>query len=80
MWRFAGTMWGSFWQFRVMLFVLDPLLRDHEALALLICIWFSAPLGLLIAEAIRRRVDAMQRLSGVPTTGNRPGRGIAGAG
>lgn len=57
MWRFVGTMWGSFWLFRVMLFVLDPLLREHEAAALLICIWFSAPLGLLIAEAIRRRID-----------------------
>lgn len=59
MWRFVGTMWGSFWLFRVMLFVLDPLLRNHEAVALLICIWFSAPLGLLIAETVRRRIDAV---------------------
>lgn len=63
MWRFAGTMWGSFWLFRVMLFVLDPLLRNHEALALLICIWLSAPLGMLIAEVIRRRLETLSRLS-----------------
>lgn len=53
--RFAGSMWGSFWLFRVMLFVLDPLLRDYESMALLICIWFSAPLGIAIAEIARRR-------------------------
>ena len=40
--RFVGSMWGSFWLFRVMLFVLGPLLRDFESAALLICIWFSA--------------------------------------
>ena len=54
--RFVGSMWGSFWLFRVMLFVLDPLLRNHEAAALLICIWFSAPLGILIAEVCRKRL------------------------
>ena len=80
MWRFVGTMWGSFWLFRVMLFVLDPLLRDHEAVALLICIWFSAPLGMLIAEIIRRRIDASERMPVVATNGNRQGHGIAGAG
>ena len=52
--RFAGSMWGSFWLFRVMLFVLDPLLRNHEAAAILICIWFSAPLGIVLAEVYRR--------------------------
>ena len=55
--RFVGSMWGSFWLFRVMLFVLGPLLREYEAAALLICIWFSAPLGILIAEIVRRRLD-----------------------
>jgi len=55
--RFVGSMWGSFWLFRVMLFVLGPLLRDWEAAALLICIWFSAPLGILIAELCRRSLD-----------------------
>ena len=53
--RFAGSMWGAFWLFRVMLFVLGPLLRGQEAAALLICIWFSAPLGILIAETYRTR-------------------------
>jgi len=79
MWRFVGTMWGSFWLFRVMLFVLDPLLRDHEAVALLICIWFSAPLGMLIAEIIRRRIDAMEKLPTLPTKGIGRGQSIAGA-
>ncbi len=58
MWRFVGSMWGSFWLFRVLLFVIDPLFRDIEALAILICIWGSAPAGILIAEIVRRRVDA----------------------
>ena len=58
MWRFAGSMWGSFWLFRVLLFVIDPLFRDIEALAIQICIWGSAPAGILIAEMVRRRVDA----------------------
>ncbi len=57
MFRYAGSMWGSFWLFRVMLFVIDPLLREFEAAAILICIWFSAPLGIVIAELIRRRLD-----------------------
>ena len=49
MFRYAGSMWGSFWLFRVMLFVLGPLLRDYNTASILICIWFSAPLGILIA-------------------------------
>jgi Predicted membrane protein (DUF2306) len=77
MWRFIGTMWGSFWLFRVMLFVLDPLLRDYEAVALLICIWFSAPLGMLIAEVVRRRIDGVAKLPTVPTKGLGGGRGVA---
>lgn len=80
MWRFVGTMRGSFWLFRVMLFVLDPLLRSHEAVALLICIWFSAPLGMLIAGFIRRRIDAAQALPMAAPRGMRQGEGIAGAG
>ncbi len=54
--RFAGSMWGAFWLFRVMLFVLGPLLRDHEAANILVCIWLSAPLGILIAEIVRRKL------------------------
>jgi hypothetical protein len=55
--RFAGSMWGAFWLFRVMLFVGGPQLRNHEAANLLMCIWLSAPLGILIAELFRRRSD-----------------------
>jgi hypothetical protein len=58
MWRFVGSMWGAFWLFRALLFVIDPLFRSVEALAILICIWGSAPAGILIAETIRRRLDA----------------------
>lgn len=58
--RLAGAMWGSFWLFRVMLFVLGPLLRNHEAAALLSCIWLSAPLGIVIAEVARRKYDQQQ--------------------
>lgn len=57
MWRFAGSMWGSFWLFRAMLLFLDPALRGYESAAILTCIWGSAPLGILIAEMIRRYVD-----------------------
>ena len=55
--RYAGSMWGAFWLFRVMEFVLGPLLRNHDSASLLICIWFSAPLGIVLAELIRRRAD-----------------------
>ena len=54
---FIGSMWGSFWLFRVMLFVIDPMLRNYEAAAILICIWGSAPLGIVIGDMIRRRLD-----------------------
>ena len=55
MWRFIGSMWGAFWLFRVMLFVLGPIMRNIEAGAILVCIWFSAPLGIAIAEWFRVR-------------------------
>jgi hypothetical protein len=55
MFRFLGAMWGAFWLFRVMLFVLGPIMRNVEAGAILTCIWFSAPLGVLIAEWFRKR-------------------------
>ncbi|MEX0337644.1 MAG: hypothetical protein AB3N11_01250, partial [Arenibacterium sp.] len=61
MWRFLGSMWGSFWLFRVMLCVIDPLFRNMEAVAILTCIWGSAPGGILIAEVIRRRLDSQKR-------------------
>lgn len=54
--RFAGSMWGAFWLFRVMLFVGGPIFRDFEAVNLLLCIWLSAPLGILIAEIVRRKI------------------------
>lgn len=61
MWRFIGSMWGAFWLFRVMLFVLGPIMGNIEAGAILVCIWFSAPLGIAITEWFRVR-----RLTGRP--------------
>ncbi|MEP4197512.1 MAG: DUF2306 domain-containing protein [Aliishimia sp.] len=54
--RFMGAMWGSFWLFRVVLFVIDPFLREVQAAAILIVNWGSAPAGILIADLIRRRI------------------------
>ena len=62
--RFAGSMWGAFWLFRVMLVVTGPLLRNYETASILISIWFSAPLGILIAEAFRRQQLPRPRLKG----------------
>lgn len=70
--RFAGSMWGAFWLFRAMLLVLGPLLRDWEAAALLICIWFSAPLGIVLAEVLRRYLEkrsAAGAAAAVPASG-----------
>ncbi len=64
--RYAGSMWGAFWLFRVMEFVLGPLLRNHDTVSLLICIWSSAPLGILIAEFIRTRAARQARLPAQP--------------
>ena len=64
MFRFAGSMWGAFWLFRVMLFVIDPLLRGVESAAILWCIWMSAPLGVVLGELVRRRIDARAGVRG----------------
>lgn len=53
--RYAGSMWGAFWVFRVMLVVTGPLLRNWESVSLLLSIWLSAPIGILIAEYFRTR-------------------------
>ena len=53
--RHIGSMWGAFWLFRVMLVVTGPLLRNYETASILLSVWFSAPLGILIAEAVRKR-------------------------
>ncbi|MGR8919232.1 MAG: DUF2306 domain-containing protein [Gammaproteobacteria bacterium] len=55
--RFAGSMWGAFWLYRLMLFVTGPLMREWETASFLFSTWFSAPLGVLIAEVLRRRWD-----------------------
>ena len=55
--RFVGAMYGAFWLFRALLIVTGPLLREWESASLLISIWLSAPLGLIIADALRRSWD-----------------------
>ena len=55
MFRWLGSMWGAYWLFRVILFTFDPLLRGIEGAAFLISTWFSAPLGMAIAEWFRTR-------------------------
>ncbi len=64
MFRFLGSMWGAFWLFRVMLFVLGPLMRNIEGGAILVCIWLSAPLGIAIAEWFRTRRPAHENERG----------------
>ena len=56
--RFVGAMYGAFWIFRVLLMVTGPQLREWETVSLLISIWASAPLGLLMADGLRRVWDA----------------------
>ncbi len=65
--RWAGSMWGAFWLFRVLLVVTGPLLRNYESASLLISIWLSAPLGIAIAEYLRLRM-ARRRTSVVKKT------------
>ncbi|MEM7341709.1 MAG: DUF2306 domain-containing protein [Actinomycetota bacterium] len=57
MFRHAGAMWGAFWLFRVMLVFTGPIFREMETVSILLSIWLSAPLGIVIAEMVRRRLD-----------------------
>jgi hypothetical protein len=36
--------------------VMGPILRDYPSANILLCIWVSAPLGILIAEIVRRKI------------------------
>jgi hypothetical protein len=66
MWRFAGSMWGAFWGYRVIMLVPDPILRDTDGWTFLIPSWVSVPAGILIAEAIRVRRDRRSIAFGHP--------------
>lgn len=55
--RFAGSMWGAFWIFRIMLAITGPLFRNWESVSILMSIWLSAPLGILVAEVWRRKLE-----------------------
>lgn len=59
--RVAGSMWGAYWLFRIMLIFTGPLLRDYETVSLLMSIWLSAPLGILLAEYLRLRLESRER-------------------
>lgn len=52
--RYAGSLWGSFWVFRTIELVLGPFLRSYDTASILVCIWASAPLGIIIAEFARK--------------------------
>ncbi len=64
--RFAGSMWGAFWIFRIMLLVTGPLFRNYESVSILLRIWLSAPLGILLAEIIRKKLEKRAQTRGVP--------------
>jgi len=51
--RFYGSMWGSFFIFRLIFFILGPLLRSYGALSILIATYGSAPIGIAISEYVR---------------------------
>lgn len=53
--RFMGSMWVAVWLFRAMLLVTGPLSREWESASLLLSIWFSALLGIVIAEVFHQR-------------------------
>ena len=52
MFRCTGSMWGSFWIFRGLELFLGPLLTSYRVLSIQLCMWTSAPLGILVAEII----------------------------
>jgi len=60
--RFVGSMWGAFWIFRIMLLVTGPLLRNYESASLLLSIWLSAPIGIMLAEVLRRKWEQRERI------------------
>jgi hypothetical protein len=65
--RFVGAMYGAFWLFRVLLMVTGPLFREWETVSLLISIWVSAPLGVLMADGLRRSWNARSPRSDEPS-------------
>lgn len=78
--RFAGSMWGAFWLFRLMLIVTGPLLRQWESVSLLLSIWLSAPLGIVLAEWIRRRLADRGDRATMNMPLAHPGTGVAPSG
>jgi hypothetical protein len=53
--RYAGSLWGSYWIFRALELFLGPLLRSYDTASILICIWTTAPLGIIVAELTQMR-------------------------
>lgn len=70
--RFAGSMWGAFWIFRIMLLFTGPLLRNWESASILISVWFSAPIGIVIAEVLRRKWDKRDKIERSSPTNTTP--------
>ena len=69
MFRCAGSMWGSFWIFRAMELFLGPLLTSYRVLTIQLCMWSSAPLGILVAEIILAKAPSIVGVSTISTKG-----------
>jgi hypothetical protein len=60
MFRFAGAMWGAFWVFRLQMVILDPITRNFEGLTIGIPSIIATPMGILIADMVRKQLDRRQ--------------------
>lgn len=71
MFRCTGSMWGSFWIFRALELFLGPLLTSYRVLSIQLCMWSSAPLGILVAEVILATAPSWKdgRVSTISTKG-----------
>lgn len=58
MWRHVGSLWGSFFAFRIIVLSTDPILINYPGIAWNLAAWGGAPAGILIAEWFRRKVDS----------------------
>ncbi|MEM9200918.1 MAG: hypothetical protein AAGC53_04635 [Actinomycetota bacterium] len=57
MWRHAGSLWGSYFGFRAIMFFSDPIFINYEGVAWNLSAWGGAPVGIALAELARRRLD-----------------------
>ena len=60
MWRHAGSLWGSYFAFRLIILVADPVFIEHSGVAWNLAAWLGAPVGILLADRVRARIDREQ--------------------